>query len=122
MAKSSGAIPFGLLFEEPAQGLPSGLPVPVYDEDSGVSYLVDERDQRVPYVDCDCPTMGTDTKVQRETPDAPTASWLGRTQTFSAVAREPSDADVNEIVGADLALASRAQFDTLTKVQRETND
>jgi len=122
MARTSGAIPFGLLFEEPAQELPIGLPVPVYDEDSGISYLVDEQNQRVPYMDCDCPSMGTETRVQREMPDAPLVSWLGRTETSTAVAREPSDADVNDNLRADLTLAIHSQCDTMTKAQRERND
>lgn len=122
MTRTSGAIPFGLLFEEPALELPIGLPLPVYDEDSGISYLVDEQNQRVPYMDCDCPAMGSETRVQREMPDAPPVSWLGRTETFTAVAREPSDADVNDVLRADLTLAIHSQCDTMTKAQRERND
>jgi len=90
------AMPFGFLFQEPAVDL-GETPVPVYDEERDISFI-EQDGEAVPFVTAVPPRMAT--------------------RTHTAVAREPTDADVDP---ANLSRCLRA-VRTETKIERESTD
>lgn len=65
MDTSSGSCPFGLIFEEPVLQLANSL-TPTYDEDTGLSYVLDSEGKRVPYVGLSG-VVGTETSTKAST-------------------------------------------------------
>lgn len=98
MNSEEKAIPFGLLFEEAARQYQEMI-VPFYDEGNDIAYVVDSQGRHVPYVEY-YGAMGTETltEAKRETADTDwnpdeTQRRLAGTDTFTEVAKEPTDKD-----------------------------
>ena len=117
-----GVVPFGLLFEEPAKEPPVPACSPLYDEQSGVSYIEADRGQRVPYIEGNPVAMATETKAEREAPDVAATASSARTQTFTEAQRESTDADSTDDAAWSRNLCALSNLGTVTKTQGEGTD
>lgn len=97
----SSETPFGLHFEETVPNASESPLELLYDEEEGLSYIIDPAGNRVPFVTYAASAMG-ETKTERgtkasiDTPDTDWVEdhWLGMgTRTVTKVAREETDRD-----------------------------
>jgi hypothetical protein len=113
--------PFGLLYEEPASR-PPNLILPIYDEDSDLSYVEDSDGHQVPYVEF-ASAIGTETntRIAVEAPDEDKnhLSQLAGTHTFTEIELEPTDTDPED--GSRLLLGN-VGTETVTLIEAEPTD
>jgi len=113
-------IPFGLLFEEPA-AQPQGLIIPIYDEETDLSYVEDSNSRLIPYVEF-TEAIGTEThtRVAGEPVDEDKNrfSRFAGTDTVTEVEIEATDTDP----GDDMRFVGRLGTETATLVKGEATD
>lgn len=114
------AMPFGLLFQEPAVD-PGEMPVPSYDEDRDIS-LIEKDGEAIPFVTVVPSGMATQTitEVERESTDQDfdpaNPDWCLGTFTETKIEREPTDRDPS------VSLVAMMATQTATAVAREDTD
>lgn len=122
--ETNSPVPFGLLFEEPA-AQPQNLVMPVYDEETDLSYVEDPAGRLVPCVEL-TGVLGTQTNVTKIWTDPPDTDpeddrqgfvHLG-TMTLTKVRNESTDTDPED----DRSYFSNLGTRTLTEVQVESTD
>jgi hypothetical protein len=121
MDKANKPAPFGLLFEEPASRPPNPI-LPVYDEDTDLSYVEDSDGHQVPYVEF-VSAIGTETntRIAVEAPDEDKdyPGQLAGTHTVTKMQLEPTDPDPEN----DTRLIfGNAGTQTATAVEVESSD
>jgi len=89
MGKKANQAPFGITFAESVPTVRAGL-VPVYDEDTDLSYVETLDGQRTPFVEISLQRTQTFTKVRQEETDADPSI---RTGTETREAPESADSD-----------------------------
>ena len=134
--------PFGLLFEEPANSVLEVMS-PVYDETEDISVIIDDRGNKIPYVewhgsvgtktDTGIARVGTDedneapktlgtrtlTEVKKEEADFDDMSYLFMgTKTLTSVSSEQADEDR----GDDIRSLPKLHTMTATKTAGEGTD
>jgi hypothetical protein len=93
---SKTQVPFGILFEEQVTEYSLEAVIPEYDPGEGLSYITNSVGERVPYVDWEWKTFGTQTmtRLTGETADIdPGDGPRTGTQTFTKVRGETTDKD-----------------------------